>query len=275
FTSATFDSLYYIAVTRPDGTTLLNTPLAGANAELDLSTLTQTGTYQVVIDPDEGATGDITTTLAADVEGGALSASGPSVPTTIVRPGQNSHFTFTGMAGQSLSLGLTGATFDGLYYLAVTRPDGTTVVNTPLAGADGDVDLPTLAQTGTYQVVLDPSAVGTGQATITLSADVDGGALTAGDPSQTIAVERPGQNGRFSLAATAGQTPALKFSDVTLGGLYTVTILRPDGTVFASRTLIGDNTITAPALTATGNYQVVIDPSSAATGSLSVALASN
>ncbi|MEV6852125.1 hypothetical protein, partial [Actinoplanes sp. NPDC051411] len=115
FTSSSFASLYYAVVTRPGGATLVNTPLAGVNAELDLPALPQTGDYAITIDPIDTDTGTSTVWLSAEASGAALDATGATEPASITRPGQNARFTFAGATGQRLSLGFTSATFDSLY----------------------------------------------------------------------------------------------------------------------------------------------------------------
>jgi hypothetical protein len=93
-----------------------------------------------------------------------------------------------------------------------------------------------------------------------------------GGPGQTATIDRPGQNARFLFAGTAGQQVTVAFTGVTLDGIYNVSVFRPDGTTHATRILIGDSTTALPALTLAGTYQIVVDPSSAATGSVTASL---
>ena len=274
FTGVTLEGIFYVTVVRPDGTTHVSAaPLIGQNAELDLPVLTQNGTYRVVIDPTAPGTGAVTTTLSTEITGGTLDPTGPAVSATIDRPGQNIGFQFTATAGDRFGLGFTDVTLNGIFYVSVVRPDGTTQVNAQaLIGQNAELDLPALTQNGTYRVVIDPTAPGTGAVTTTLSRDLAAGTLTVDGASLNAAIDRPGQNARFAFNGTTGQRLTLGLTAVTLDGIYYVTVIRPDGTTHTTRTLIGDATISIPTLTATGSYQVTIDPDSAATGSITASL---
>jgi hypothetical protein len=274
FTQTTLDGIYYVTVIRPDGTTHVSAaPLIGQNAELDLPVLTQNGSYRVVIDPTAPGTGGITTTLSMEIAGGVLDPTGAPASVAVDRPGQNVGFQFDGVTGQRFSLGFTGVTLEGIFYVTVVRPDGTTHVSAaPLIGQNAELDLPVLTQNGTYRVVIDPTAPGTGAVTTTLSTEIAGGTLDPTGPAVSATIDRPGQNIGFQFTATAGDRLTLGLTAVTLDGIYYVTVIRPDGTTHTTRTLIGDATISLPTLTATGSYQVTIDPDSAATGSITASL---
>jgi hypothetical protein len=202
-----------------------------------------------------------------------LDPTGAPASVAVDRPGQNVGFQFDGVTGQRFSLGFTGVTLEGIFYVTVVRPDGTTHVSAaPLIGQNAELDLPVLTQNGTYRVVIDPTAPGTGAVTTTLSRDLAAGTLTVDGASLNAAIDRPGQNARFAFNGTTGQRLTLGLTAVTLDGIYYVTVIRPDGTTHTTRTLIGDATISLPTLTATGSYQVTIDPDSAATGSITASL---
>src|SRR5439155_15982629 len=130
----------------------------------------------------------------------------------------------------------------------------------------------TLAQTGTYTIVVDPQGAYTGSATLTLynvPPDVTG-TIVAGGAPVTVTIATPGQNARLSFAGSAGQRVSLNVSGVTIGTLYggsIVSILNPDGSQLAT-TKVGTRcgSIDTRTLAQTGTYAIVSDAQRADTG---------
>ncbi|WP_203912639.1 RHS repeat-associated core domain-containing protein [Rhizocola hellebori] len=273
FTASTLSS-YRVSVYRPDGTSLMSsTSISGVAADVDVPILLVSGTYEVLIDPSAARTGSVTATLSSEVDAGIVDAVGAGTAVTVVRPGQDARVAFAGTAGQRLSLAGTNLSFGGSYSVSVLRPDGTVLV-TPkvLSGTAPELDLPVLAVTGTYQVLIDPELAKTGSVTITLSSDVDAGVVTIGGAGIVATLARPGQNARLRFGGTAGQSLTVALSATTFSGLVGLSVLKPDGTVLTTRNMAGTATLALSALPSTGTYEILVDPIAGQTGSTTVAL---
>src|SRR5258706_31537 len=158
-----------LSIIGPSGTLVAPTLMTTAGGFVDTKTLPASGTYTIVVDPQGTCTGSMTLTLfdvPADVSstitpGGAAA----SVATTV--PGQGASLTFTGSAGQRISL--TVATTITQAKLSITRPDGANLVAPLTVSPPGTfVDTKTLPLSGTYTIVVDPQSKYTGSMTLTL-----------------------------------------------------------------------------------------------------------
>ncbi|MFL5917336.1 MAG: S8 family serine peptidase [Gaiellaceae bacterium] len=249
----------------------------GLTALMDVRTLPTTGTYAIVVDPPGQTTGSATFRLfdvPPDVSD-SLTPGGPSATATMSTPGQNAKLTFTGAAGQRVSLNVSPSTLSQAY-VSIAKPDGSSFVgNTLFATTGAFVDTRVLPVAGTYTITVDPQGTATGSATLTLyDVPADAGGTTAvGDPPLPVAVATPGQNARISFSARAGQAISVKLTSVTISIGY-LSILKPDGSALVSNQIFSsfDRTITAT-IPADGNYTIVLDPQGAATGSLNLTVA--
>lgn len=259
---------------RPDGGQLATGTVTTTTGDLNSihTVLPVTGTYTLLFSPYYNfgwQTGTFTLTLSEDPPAVPITINGAALTVTITRPGQHQAATFTGTTGQRLSLAFTSVTATSA--VTVSKPDGTTLAT---AGSwDGTtLDLPELPSTGTYTIWLDPMNAATGSVTLTLSAELAGGAIAVDGASSTVSITRPGQNARLTFSGTAGQRLDL---GLTANSIYqcTVSILKPDGT---SLTSVGlgpfDGTLVTPPLPTTGTYSIVIDPYGVATGGMTLYL---
>src|SRR5215211_692790 len=252
---------------------------------LDTVRLPSTRSYSVLVDPQGTDAGSVTLQLydvPPDVTGPLAFGSPTSVTTTA--PGQNGALTFTGVAGQRVSLKLSGVTIGSSTCcsakVSLLKPDASALVGGTLFGTTGGfVDTKVLPVNGTYTVVLDPQGLETGSAPATLydvPPDVRG-SLTVGDPSVNVSLGTPGQNATLTFSGTAGQRVTVRASNVTIGTstccTFVLSIKRPDGVVIGS-TLFGTNGGGLSAtLPATGSYSVLMDPQAAASGGATLGLA--
>ena len=113
---------------------------------------------------------------------------------------------------------------------------------------------------------MQPASGQTGTQRVWLSRDL-GGTL-AGDVPLGVALARPGQNARLTFAGTAGQTLRLSWSGVTsAAGSTALRVISPTGPTLASTSVPsgGIATYDIPALPATGNYILFVDPSAPVT----------
>jgi hypothetical protein len=236
-------SLVSVRLLKPDGTGLGSSALVGTpGGFMDVRTLPVTGTYRLLVDPQGTATGSITLTLydvPADVSASTTVGGAPVTVSTTV-PGQNAAITFSGSAGQRVSMKFTGLTM-GSPIVRLLKPDGTTVGSSVSVGSpEGFVDTRTLPVAGVYSIGVDLKAAATGSATLTLynvPADVAVSA-SPGGPPVTIATTVPGQNASATFSGATGQRVSVKLSGVTMS-LATVSLLKPDGTPLGSNVVVG------------------------------------
>jgi hypothetical protein len=261
------------SVANPDGTFLVSGTRTSASSFYITNApivLPQTGTYTIAVDPDIGGTGiakaalynvpsDATATITA---GGSLSQ------LTFTTPGQLGSFTFSGTAGQKVTLFVNfqgmSSTFNTY---AVANPDGTFLVSSTRTSANGfyPTNAPIiLPQTGTYTIAISPDIGGTGNTTSALfNVPADATAtLTIGGPSASITTGTPGQHGSFTFAGSGGQSASLAVNFTAISGCSTLSVLKPDGTVLiaATHTCAGVYSSGVLSLSQTGTYSIAVIP---------------
>lgn len=281
-TSGQWVSLGMTAVTISSGTVTLLNPSGATLASTSISTsgggleppnsLPTTGTYTIVIDPAGTNTGTITLKLMSYLSG-TLNLNGTATTTTITQVGQNVRYTFTGTAGQWVSLGMTGVTITASTVMLV-RPDGTTWISVPVGTTGTSLDPPTaLPTTGTYAVIVNPSAQYTGTMTVTLSTDVTG-TLTINAAATPVTLSRAGQNARYTFSGTAGQQVTVRITGNTLSST-TVNLYTPSGSYQTGTTSSAASfNLTPVTLATTGTYTVTVNPTGLTTGSLNLQVTS-
>src|SRR5207249_3487148 len=111
--------------------------------------------YTVVSDPDGINTGSVTISVYTvnDVTG-TIATDGTPVTEALNTPGQNGRLTFSGTAGQRVSVVGRGTLNDCWWTMALLDPNGSTLASTHLCSTlfFDTLSLPT---TGTYTVVSD------------------------------------------------------------------------------------------------------------------------
>jgi thermitase len=157
---------------QPDGSPFDSASFGTNGNDVDVPPLPVSGTYTLLIDPQDRAAGSVTVTLSAEVTG-SLTLGGAPLALALNRPGQDARVTFAGTAGQSVVLSASGVTVGTSTCCGVTikvyRPDGTTLT-TKGAGTNGASWTLSLPATGTYTVWLDPQYARTGNITLQLAA---------------------------------------------------------------------------------------------------------
>lgn len=131
-----------------------------------------TGTYLLDFDPGDARAVTFDAVLSKDASGTLIVNAATSTPVTIHREGQNARYTFSGAAGQLLTLQISANGLDdgnpstgNTTNVYVQRPGvtatsiGNASLPTMTAGANLNVDLP---ETGTYTVVVNPSRLDKG-----------------------------------------------------------------------------------------------------------------
>jgi len=167
-----------VSITNPDGSTLVfATPVGRNGGFLDTRVLPASGTYTILVDPQLADVGSMTLTLYGvppDLTG-TIGIGGPPVSLTLGPvPGQNATLTFSGAAGQRVSLRLSSVTIGNTSCcgarISMLKPDGTNVVPPILVGSFGATINATLPVTGSYSIGVDPQGAYTGGITLTLTA---------------------------------------------------------------------------------------------------------
>ncbi|MFE9404726.1 RHS repeat-associated core domain-containing protein [Streptomyces sp. NPDC006530] len=211
FSGNTLTKGAYLTLMAPDGTLSSSPPYMGAQGtgKVSLRAPLATGTYRVLVRPDEPASGQVTATRIADVDGGTLAIGGAKQAAAIAVAGQNAHFTFAGTAGGKLTLAWD--TPPSAWYLSIAGPDGAWLANEQYKGTSTlSYDLPDLAATGTYTVTVAPDGQTTGTYRLGLtqraSATGQKTATTPGPAAQRPQSAKPGKStGAVPAGADAWQ----------------------------------------------------------------------
>jgi YD repeat-containing protein len=254
---------------RPGGVLLPAFGFGPAGNGTSTMTLPTTGTYSMLVDPSNTNTGSVTLTLYEEVPV-PITINGAPV-TLNFGSGQNGRLTFTGTAGQRVSLGLSGITISPGYCcdvgtIAFYRSDGSTVL-APVAFTNAGAGTPSvvLPANGTYSIVIDPYQGRSGAVTASLSADLSPPISVNG---ASVPLDfRTGQNAWLMFDGVAGQRVTVGLSAITVSTGYccdigAITLYKPDGTVLQAAMAFTNQGFGTPSvvLPASGTYAVAIDP---------------
>ncbi|HEY0873210.1 MAG TPA: IPT/TIG domain-containing protein [Vicinamibacterales bacterium] len=255
-------------------------PIFGV-ALIDTQTLALAGTYSVIVDYSTKNVGSVPVTVytvPADISD-TITAGGSSVAVSPGIPGQNAALTFSGTGGQRVSVYISGVSM--VASVSVRNSGGTALGSATVTALPGFIEPVTLPSTGTYTVFVDPTNAATGSVTLNLydvAADTSG-ALTVGGAAVNVSLGSPGQIGSLTFSGTSGQQITVNVTNsdfrtpVNTVSTVVVRLLKPDGTVLTSQTSSGSTfSLTTQTLPVTGTYTVIVDPSQANTGSLSINL---
>jgi YD repeat-containing protein len=255
----------------PDQTVVATQTFSWGTTLLEPVLLPSAGTYSLHLNPLADSTGTITVTVnavPADISGSIVPGGSP-VPVTLTAPGQKAQLTFTGTAGQRVSLHGTPGPFGTLRLL---KPDSTTLASTSTGGPPAFIDVTTLPSAGTYTVLVDPQSAHTGSITLTLY-DVPAdptGSLTIGGAAVPVTTTVAGQNGSLTFTGTASQQVTVRITGNTMG-IITVKLLRSDGTTLTiSMSSSASFNLSTQTLPSTGTYMIALDPYQANTGTMNV-----
>ncbi|GAA0809714.1 RHS repeat-associated core domain-containing protein [Spirilliplanes yamanashiensis] len=278
-TGSTLTEGWNATVLRPDGTKLIDSRLGiQADDSIDLGTLAATGRYTLVLDPRYAGMGAVTTTLSARVDAGVATITGTAVNLVVTRAGQDAVFSFTGASGARLNLGVTDNQFDRnveFHLFDPADPERRTIYSsTTLARSADSIRLPALSATGTYAVRINPQRAGTGQLKVTLSAPIDGGALTTTGKAAAATIGRPGQDIAFTFDAAQGDALSIGVTGNTFSTNTRVVVLGPTGASVHTAGVLATSygNIDLPALTAAGRHTVLFRSDRAATGTAQLIL---
>jgi YD repeat-containing protein len=240
---------------------------------IDTITLPATGTYSITIYPDYDDTGSMDFTLynvPPDITG-TITPGGPPVTVTTTVPGQDARLTFSGTAGQRVSLRVTDTVFPSYPYVCILNSnsflfDFSNGCFYSIPVYEDFSDSVILPYTGTYFVRVNQYLTVPGTATINLYEVPPPvtGTLTMGGPPVTVTTTAPGQDAEMTFNGTVGQRMSLKVSG-TLPKLSYITIHRPTGQIFSpfkyTRQIgsVRGELIETLILPATGTYKIKVD----------------
>jgi large repetitive protein len=255
------------------GTQLGTSGCASQSGFIGETVLPGTGTYGVELVPLGNSigsnTGKVTLSLSSDAANSTITANGAAVTFTASHTGQGRNFTFTGKAGETVTVSASGGTFpsncDLTMYLLGSS--GTQLGEAGCASQSGFIGETILPGKGTYTVELDPigNSIGsnTGSVTLSLSSDPANSTITVNGPEVTFTSGHTGQGQNFTFSGTAGETVTLSASGGTFPGSCDIGsyILSPSGSQVAGAGCISQSgSITDAVLYGTGTYTVEVYP---------------
>ena len=181
---------------------------------------------------------------------------------------------FEGTAGESVSV-VASEVKIARGGFAIWGPEGTKLTSGTELFREGESSIygpVTLPRTGTYTILVQPDAGDTGTVKVsTYSVVNQTGSLTPSEAGAPVAVSlaTPGQEGRFSIAGTAGKTIGLSTSSASFTGGWRLEWVNPEGHVVASQAAGASSNAVLHRLTfaTTGTYTAVVKPEGVATGS--------
>src|SRR5919108_653867 len=268
-----------VTLLRPDGRVVALSTVGTNGGFLDTQTLPTTGTYTVAVDPQNASAGEATLVLY-DVPSDtttSIVAGGASVGIETTVPGQNATATFTGTAGQRVSLAIGDVTFGSTgcctTRVSIVKPDGKTLASTTVGTTGGFLDTQTLPTTGLYKIFVDPQNAATGSATLTLyNVPADStGTIVAGGPAVTVTTTTPGQNATLTFSGTSGQRVSAEIGPTCCS--TRIVIVKPNGQTLTSANFgLSGGFFDAVVLPSSGTYTLIVDPQAAAAGAVTVRL---
>jgi len=128
-----------------------------ARCEVTVNSTVQ-GPYTVAVTPPAGVNFSGTATVSNHATG-SLTIGGGALAVSQPRDGQDGWYTFSGTAGQLLRLAVTGmvTTPTGQsVWIAIIRPNGTSLASTMPSAATSNFDIPALDATGTHAIWVSP-----------------------------------------------------------------------------------------------------------------------
>ena len=259
----------------PDTRQLASSGCTNATAFLDGTGLPLPGTYTIGIDAG-GSTGSVAVRVndVADVTG-SITIDGPTVTVTTTTAGQDGRVTFSATAGQRVTVRVTGAT-NPSGWVNLVRPDGSVQTTKFFCCGPEFIDAQLLATTGTYTLWMQHRGSDVGSVTLQLSSvapDVTG-PITIDGPAVTVTTTTPGQDGRVTFSATAGQRVTVRVTDATNPSGW-VNLVRPDGSVQTTKFFCcGPEFIDAQLLATTGTYTLWMQHRGSDVGSVTLQLSS-
>jgi len=215
----------------------------------------------------------VAATPAAPDAVGKITINGPSVPMKVSSPGKIAKLTFSGKAGESVSLDLTQLNVStNCAGLQLLEPDGAQLDSNAACGSgiSFGVGPDTLPVSGTYTVKMTPNSNGTGGGVLWASAPVGIGAITVNGPSQPLTATRYGQEVWRTFTGKAGESASEVLTELNAStGCAGLWLLEPDGAQLDSNAACGSGIsigVGPDTLPVSGTYKMELTIGSTATG---------
>ena len=273
----TFAKTTYLEWSNPEGKRITEKGFSG-NGFMESVVFPTTGTYTLLVTPGSSVnTGSLKLTAynSTAVTGSITpTTGGESKTVTTTVPGQNAKITFSGTAGEEVSLVLSESTIKA-GSVAVFTSEGSEVSSssksfTTSTTFDGPFALP---KTGTYTIRIEPSGEEKGSVKLTAynSTAVTGSITpTSGGESKTVTTSVPTQRAKITFSATSGQEVSIVLAESTIKG-GEVSIDNSGGARISEERSFGsgrETTIGPVKLSSTGTYTILIAPELEYTGSV-------
>jgi len=266
-----------VLVYSPDGNALSGGSLqASSNASVNLSPLTQTGTYVVQVESQYAYAGSAQLTVVHDPTD-TLTIDGVAVPENPPYPGQNVYLSFNATAGQNLSFAMASFSTtpsSQVVNYSIYKPNGAFLTSGFCSSAAGCHTALMNVSAGTYSItVLAPSSSSGMSFTASVSTDV-AGALSP-NTALSLNLARAGQQALLTFTASSKDSGGLYLANVATvpaGGAVFVTTFGPPppGVQLSggSGGVTTNGTVNLPILPASGTYTVLVEPPFADTATL-------
>jgi RHS repeat-associated protein len=262
----------------PDGTTLTSQGPCGSSYSLGPVTLPGTGTYTLLVSPQNGTTGSATFSLALSGNQGTTINAGTPAGITTSTPGQTSQMSFSGSLGQIASVQVSNFSYNvdcSSVAVELVNPNGSTLATGNACGSAFPNPVP-LPATANYGLEIVPPSTGDGSATVTLTLAANPNGPLVPGTSVPLNLNSSGPVTLFAFDGSAGQSITVAVSNLVFpggcGGVN-ITIFNPYGTTLANDNACGESIFSNPvALPATGTYALVVSEESAGTGTANLTL---
>ena len=265
--------LLHIQVLRPDGAvTYASGAVYPSGYFTDVQVAPHTGTYMLVIDPDDALTGSATVTVTdvpPDVSG-EVAIGGAPVAFAVTTPGQNARISFVGNAGQRIAL-MTSNTTIGYSGVTIQASDGSQVIYGPMANnfVLGPVYLPS---TGVYSILVNPFEGYAGTMTVTLyNVEPDVFQSLPVDGTPTTITQSIFQRGYLTFEGAVGQRLTGAITGTSASGCARFGYLfDPNGNSMYGVFCADNRTFPETTLTVSGTYTMWLDLNGTGTGTYTV-----
>ena len=159
-----------VSIRNPDGTQFLSQGECGATYFSDIRVLPATGVYVITVNPGGTTFGSATLTLynIPPDPTRTITVGGPAASVTTTVPGQNATVTFNGLAGQSITVRMTGNTM-GFVTIVLGKPDGSTLASSSSTATSFNLASQTLPVAGIYTIFVNPNSTSTGTISVATS----------------------------------------------------------------------------------------------------------
>ncbi|WP_212908495.1 RHS repeat-associated core domain-containing protein [Streptomyces sp. TS71-3] len=276
-TGDTFSSSVAVSVLAPSGAKVVDGYYlsSGSAVTVGLPDLPETGTYRVVVNPQNGGTGSLKLTLSLDVAA-ALAVDGAPVTATMARAGQQIRASFTAPDASPAGFAVTANTVQsGTDVRLVSASGGAGSYVGYLSGTSTFVFyLSDLTPGASYALVMTSNTAATGSMKLSLSKPVAPIALSSGTPSSTGTIAHVGQQLEFTYAAASSVGASVVFSGTTFAHGPILRYWEPGATSGSYVSTLSSSTLDVPlrAPLAAGTHRLVIQPDTPDTGSTKATL---